>query len=76
MLFTLTQVSNSSLAPNEQPKDLVVKQQDDDIVSLGSDLYASEEIEADLITVEDENFVVVKSLYVASFPSFNYLPFY
>ena len=44
-----------------------MKQLDDDIVSLGSDSYASEEIEADLIAVEDENFVVVKSLYVASF---------
>ena len=53
-----------------------MKQLDDDIVSLGSDSYASEEIEADLIAVEDENFVVVKSLYIASFPSFNYLPFY
>ena len=53
-----------------------MKQRDDDIVSSGSDSYASEEIEADLIAVEDENFVVVKSLYVTSFPSFNYLPFY
>ena len=53
-----------------------MKQWDDDIVSLGSDSYTSEEIKADLIAVEDENFVVVKLLYVASFPSFNYLPFY
>lgn len=63
--------------PDEKPKNLVVKQQDDDIDSSGSESNASEdEIEADLIAVEDEDSVVVKSLYVSSFPSFDYLPLY
>lgn len=63
--------------PDGKPKKLLVKQQDDDIDSSGSDSNASEdEIEADLIAVEDEDPVVVKSLYVASVPSFDYLPFY
>lgn len=63
--------------PDEKPKKLVVKQQDDDIDSSGSDSNASEdEIEADLIAVEDEDSVVVKPLCVASFPSFDYLLFY
>lgn len=63
--------------PDEKPKNVVVEQQDDDIDSSGSDSNASEdEIEADLIAVEDEDSVVVKSLYVSSFPSFDYLPLY
>ena len=63
--------------PEEKPKNLVTKQQDDDIDSSGSDSNASEdEIEADLIAVEDEDSVVVKSLYVARFPSLDYLTFY
>jgi hypothetical protein len=63
--------------PDEKPKNMVVKQQDDDIDSSGSDSNASEdEIEADLIAVEDEDSMVVKSVYVPSFPPFDYLLFY